>query len=294
MSTRPAVKQQEYSNVSDRFPSSPASPGAFALATRAEQVGPELYHAQVSERWNVVRGPNGGYLAALLLDTMQQRLNDSARRPRVLSLQYPKVPAVGPVELRTQVSRSGRSMSWLAAELWQKGELCVAARAAFSADWPSIAYDVSVPPLLPADARARPVLQGLPTFASHYHYRSLFATPLSSEGADAVGGYIRLREPEPYTAPLLAALCDAWFPSTFAHDPRPSMAATLDLTVHFRDYAAIDRLDPASEVLSVFRSRLATEGFFEEDGELWSPDGKLLAQSRQLAIAAPYGQKSLI
>src|SRR4051794_29147903 len=60
-----------------------AGRGVFARSTCAEQIGPELFHAEVSERWNVLRGPNGGYLAALLLATMQHRLGDEARRPRV-------------------------------------------------------------------------------------------------------------------------------------------------------------------------------------------------------------------
>lgn len=260
----------------------------FARTTHAERSADDLWQATIDARWNVLRGPNGGYLAALLLATMQRRLDDPSRQPRVLSLHYPKVPAPGAVEIRTQLSRSGRSMSWLSAELYQDDELCVAARAAFSADWPSLEYDTNVPPVIPEGAEIR-IMDGLPPFASHYQYRSVYATPLASAGHDAVGGYIRLREPELYSAPLLAALSDAWFPSTFAHDRRPSMGATLDLTVHFRDYAALAQLAPTDEVLSVFRSRLATQGFFEEDGELWSPSGKLLAQSRQLAIATPYG-----
>jgi acyl-CoA thioesterase len=38
-------------------------------------------------------------------------------------------------------------------------------------------------------------------------------------------------------------------------------------------------------VLSRFTSNLAADGFWEEDGVIWAPDGTVLAQSRQLALA---------
>ena len=41
---------------------------------------------------------------------------------------------------------------------------------------------------------------------------------------------------------------------------------------------------PSDHVLGRFSSRLAVAGVWEEDGELWSPDGELIAQSRQLAL----------
>jgi hypothetical protein len=40
-------------------------------------------------------------------------------------------------------------------------------------------------------------------------------------------------------------------------------------------------------VLARFASRTSHGGFFEEDGEIWAPDGTLLAQSRQLALLLP-------
>jgi len=64
---------------------------------------------------------------------------------------------------------------------------------------------------------------------------------------------------------------------------------TIDLTIHFRAPEAAAIADPDAPVLGVFRSTDAAEGLIEEDGELWSPDGVLLAQSRQLALLVPVG-----
>jgi acyl-CoA thioesterase len=257
---------------------------SLALARRGEGV----FVGDIDASWNVVRGPNGGYLAALLLRAMQLELGDAARRPRVLTAHYPSVPKPGPVEIRARVERAGRSVSWLAAELMQNGELHVAARCAFSSDWPSLQYDRTQAPAVDAKAPGLKRFPGMPPFTQHYEYRSLFASPAAPKTHPQVGGYIRTASPRRLDAPLVTALSDAWFPSTFAHDGRFVMAATLDLTVHFRNHAALEAQPEHAFVLSVFRSQLATEGFFEEDGELFSEDGVLIAQSRQLAIARPF------
>jgi len=54
--------------------------------------------------------------------------------------------------------------------------------------------------------------------------------------------------------------------------------------VHFRTPLPPSGAAPADAYLAVFRSGPARHGFVEEDGELWSRDGTLLAQSRQLAL----------
>ena len=59
---------------------------------------------------------------------------------------------------------------------------------------------------------------------------------------------------------------------------------TIDLTVHFRASLPLKGAKAEDYYLAVFRAREAREGFFEEDGEIWSRDGILMAQSRQLAI----------
>ena len=75
-------------------------------------------------------------------------------------------------------------------------------------------------------------------------------------------------------------LADAWFPAPWPRLTQLAPAPTIDLTVHFRAPLPLEgRL-----LLGRFQTKLVRDGFFEEDGELWAPDGTLVAQSRQLGL----------
>jgi acyl-CoA thioesterase len=101
------------------------------------------------------------------------------------------------------------------------------------------------------------------------------------------GGWLRFSEARGTDAIALAMFADAWFPAPWVRLREPVAAPTIDLTVHFRGPRAATALAPGEPVLAVFRSTTAADGFFEEDGELWTRDGVLLAQSRQLALLNP-------
>jgi len=122
-----------------------------------------------------------------------------------------------------------------------------------------------------------------------YEHRPALGAPPFSGGSEALtGGWIRLAEDQrPLDAELLAAYSDAWPPAVFSRTQSEALTAgvpTIDLTVHFRTTLPDPAAVPDAWTLSVFRSRLVREGFVEEDGEMWSADGQLLAISRQLAL----------
>jgi acyl-CoA thioesterase len=99
-----------------------------------------------------------------------------------------------------------------------------------------------------------------------------------SDGAQNLA-WLRFDPPRALDHLALTALSDGWMPAAFSKLGRPFGAPTVDLTIHFR--APV----PSGEwVLAEYRSRFSAGGAWEEDGELWAPDGTLLGQSRQLAL----------
>ena len=258
----------------------------FDRHTAVRSLGDGVHEAVVDERWNVMRGPHGGYIAAMMLRALIDELGDPDRVPRSLTIYYPAAPGPGPVSIRCRVERSGRTMSTVSARLEQDGEPMCLALAAFSAPWAeAVAFDDTQ---FPSDAPGPDELSVLdrgglvPPFARYFDYRPVVGDDWFAGAERALsGGWMRLGEPHELDAPLVAALSDAWPPAVFPVAAGPVAAPTVELTVHFRGELPA----PGGWVLGMFESRAGSAGFFEEDGTLWTPSGELIAQSRQLALA---------
>ena len=255
----------------------------FAEATAVEDLGGGRYGGTIHPGWGTGPSPHGGYVAASVLRGMEAAAADPGRPARSLTVHFADATQEGPFELEVTVERTGRSTTSLSARLVQDGRLRVTALAAFAAAgrFP-VSFDESEPPD-PAGfdpAQTMPWVEGFPEFVKHIELQLTSGGFVATGGPASVGGWLRTRPAEPLDACALTFLADALWPPAYAHLQAPSIVPTLDLTVHFRRPLPHEDVDL---VKTMFRTRLLEDGFFEEDGMLWSPDGTLLAHSRQLA-----------
>jgi len=264
-----------------------ALPG-FNADTAVEALGGGSFAATMSERWWVGKGPNGGYVAAVILRAMQARAS-AERAPRSLTVHYQRAPLAGPVEIGVEVEREGGRATFLSARLTQEGKVQATAQAVLSENWSEREHFAEAP--MPdagepgeLDAIDPETRASRPNMLQNYRLRPALGEHAFSGGAPYTGAWIRTREPRLLDAPLAAAFLDTWFPAPFVRLERPVGAPTIDYTVHFRSPLPPTGAGPEDAYLVSFKSNLARHGFFEEDGELWSADGTLLAQSRQLAL----------
>jgi acyl-CoA thioesterase len=284
----------------------PSAGGTFdrdtAVSLQQESESERLFIAEVSPDWRAGRGPHGGYLAAILLraliETVADPTRSGGRAPRSLTIHYARAPKPEPVSIRVVLEREGRSLSTLSARMEQDDSLVALVLAAFSVPWsaPEIA-DLKMPDVAPPDPQRRSgklLFEGAPPFTQHLVLQPRIGV-IPFQGASApmeVGAWLGLAEPRPLDALSLAFLSDAMFSPPFIRIDQPATSPTVDLTIHFR--ASLPRVanpNPNELCFARFSTGLLHEGFFEEDGVIWSADGTVLVQSRQLAILMPLTTK---
>jgi acyl-CoA thioesterase len=259
---------------------------SFDADTALEPVGPGRWRAELHERWSVARGPNGGFVGALVARAAEA----AAERPlRSLTTQFLEAPDPGPVDVITTLEREGGSTSSVSVRIERDGRPTALALATLGA-WREGAaeWQDAVMPQAPApeDAfRLDPARNGIPSFVGNYDMRwAIGDPPQKGPGKGITGGWVRTAVPRALDAPRIVAFADCWFPAAYARLGAVVPAPTLDLTVYVRSPLPPPGMGAEDFVLGVFRTRWGSGGLWEEDGELWSPDGVLLAQSRQLAL----------
>jgi len=265
----------------------------FERETAVTPVGDGRYQAGLDRAWWVHRGPNGGYLAAIVLRALTEAVADRARAPRSLTVHYTSPPGDGTLEIATTLERTGKSLTSCSARLEQDGRLIGLALAAFSRPRAGPAFcDLQMPEVPSADELvAVPPPPDVPEIAHRWDFRFALGAPLMRGGDPSdeavTGTWIRLPEGHVVDAIVAAAITDAAIPAVFTRLQEPMIVPTVDLTIHFRSALPAPGAAASDFVLAVFRTGAVAEGFLEEDGEIWSRDGTLLAQSRQLAAVLP-------
>ena len=256
--------------------------GTFATDTAVTRAADGALTCTLDDEWWVFNGPNGGYLAAIAVHALDAGLDAADRQLRSLTMHYMRVPAAGPATIEVVPEREGRSVTFARLRMVQNGTTFATAVAVLARSREAIELaTVRAPDIPPPDEIAVIDPGGTPpTFARHFDYRFASDPPVAGEAV--TGGWLRLRDDDqPLDAAYVAALTDLWIPALFTKLTEPSFLPTLDLTVHLR--AALPQ--PSGWVLGRYTTRTVADGLLEEDAELFTADGALLAQSRQLAVA---------
>lgn len=259
----------------------------FSDDTALRELGAGRFEATITDRWWIVTGPNGGLLAALLLRATEAVVAERRPElaPRILTVQYLAGPQEGPVRLDAAIEREGRRVAFTTVTMTQGERTICQAKVTFAAalgDEFDVADQVMPAVPAPADCPQHDRRASYGNARTRWERRDV---RLDEPGT--IAGWLRLDPPVPVDAAVLALMCDNLPPSLRAHEPDPELAerlhtTTIELSVYFRR-ATLD-LEPDAHCLTVLRSASAVDGLHQEEAEVWSPDGRLLATSRQLAL----------
>jgi acyl-CoA thioesterase len=258
----------------------------FDDETGLRPAGDGLWEGAVVEAWDTPRGPLGGYVMAIVMRALEAAVGDPERQPRSVTMHFLRTPEPGPVTVAAKVERAGRSLTSVSGRLEQQENLLGLALGAYSKSWAGPLLDESpMPAVAPPDAAGAPrePLRNAPppAFTERMVMRHRFGEPPFSRSDRAeTGGWLGIREQRPLDALAVAVLADAWYPAPWPRLSELAPAPTIELTIHFR--SPLPAKGPL--LLGRFRSRYVRDGFFDEDGELWSADGTLVAQSHQLGL----------
>ncbi|HJN50572.1 MAG TPA: thioesterase family protein [Pseudomonadales bacterium] len=267
---------------------------SFDRDTAVTLQSPGIYTTDIRDNWNVTIGPNGGYIAAIILRALLSHLDDAEKETRSITYHFLSPAEPGPARVTVSTEKLGRSFVTLTARLIQNERTAAVALATFAPPRSHFSYcdftmpDVPSPEQIDASLHMNPAMPGHVAFRDHYDQRlAIGPTPPNRSAVAEVGGWTRFVERRPFDALAVVAISDSWYPSTMARDVPELTAPTIDHTVHLFASLPCKDLNPDDYLLVEFRTSLAQNGFLQEDGRIWKPDGTMLAQSRQMALIIP-------
>lgn len=264
----------------------------FSSASAVTRAGDGVYAVDLSPHWAVGERPHGGYLLAVAARAALATagsVSASATDPLAISAQFLRPPQCAPAMVRTSVRNSGRTVTVVGAVLEQEGRACVEATVTCGvlpdtepawADLPTLAAS---PPQDAIEVGAQPGNVFL--VGSVCDLRLDLGTAGFATGRTDLAPLTRMwvRPGDEPPDPLFTLVAGDISPPVVFNLGRLGWSPTVQLT-------ALLRARPAPGWLRVQAdSRAVHDRWFDEDHTVIDSRGRLVCQTRQLAIAPAAG-----
>src|ERR1700691_681947 len=257
-------------------------------ATRVT-AGDSCWQGRTSEDYWAFVGPFGGVTAATMLRALldhPQRAGD----PLSLTVNFCAPIERGPFDLDVRLIKANRSTQHWSVEMTQDGgEVATFATAVFAARRPSWSHQQAEFPDATAFEQALPYAKIAIPWVKQYDFRFFAGDPkfTAKPSVAPASAYSKLwigdRVPRKIDALSLMAMSDAFFGRIFHVKGELVPFGTVSLTTYFHADAEDLAAEDISRVLAVADANIFRKSYSDQTGQLWSPNGRLLATTTQIA-----------
>ena len=265
------------------------APHLFDDATQVT-AGDSCWQGKTSPDYWAFVGPFGGCTAATILRALidhPQRAGD----PLSLTVNFCAPIAEGAFDLDVRLVKANRSSQHWCVEMTQGGgDVATLATAVFAERRPSWSHQPVERPQAKPFEEIQPFPKIKPTWANQYDFRFV-------EGYADFGGakkdsppasaYSKLwigdRVPRKVDALSLMSMSDAFFGRVFHARRELIPFGTVSITTYFHADAEDLAAEDITRVLAVADAKIFHKSYGDQNGELWSPNGCLLATTTQIA-----------
>ena len=263
------------------------TPHLFDDATRVT-AGDSRWRGQTSDDYWAFVGPFGGATAATILRALidhPQRAGD----PLALTVNFCAPIAQGAFDLDVRLVKANRSSQHWCVELTQDGgEVATLATAVFAERRPSWSHQQATFPQARRSNRSCPIRRSRRHGSSNMISALSRAIRISAARAQAepASAFSKLLDRRPHAAKIdllsLMSMSDAFFARIFHATGELVPFGTVSLTTYFHADADDLAAEDISRVLAVADAKIFHKSYGDQNGELWSPNGRLLATTTQI------------
>jgi acyl-CoA thioesterase len=251
--------------------------------------GEGCWQGRTSEDYWAFVGPFGGVTAATMLRVVMEH-PERAGDPLSLTVNFCAPIAQGTFDLDVRLVKANRSTQHWTVEMTQAdGEVTTLATAVFAMRRPSWSHQQAEFPKATPFEQTPPYTKIALPWVRQYDFRfvagepGLSETPFAAPASAFSKLWIGDRVPRQIDALSLMSMSDAFFGRPFHARGVLMPFGTVSLTTYF--HADVEDLaaEATTRVLAVADARTFHKSYGDQLGELWSPQGRLLATTHQIA-----------